>query len=65
MLRMKMERKRKGRRQEDLAHFAKVSCADISRIESGRLRPYPGHAARLARALGVKPQELLEEVGES
>jgi hypothetical protein len=26
------------------------------------MRPYPGHAARLARALGLKPDELLERV---
>jgi len=39
-----------------------MSSADVSRIESGRMVPYPSHAQRLARALGLDPSDLLEEI---
>jgi transcriptional regulator with XRE-family HTH domain len=41
-----------------------MSVGDISRIESGRLRPYPSQLEKLARALGVQPDELLQDVAE-
>ena len=46
----------------ELAYFAQMSSADVSRIESGRMVPYPGHAQRLARVRGLDPSEMLEEV---
>jgi len=33
----------------------------VSRIETGRLRPYRGQARRLARALGVRVEDLFPE----
>jgi ribosome-binding protein aMBF1 (putative translation factor) len=65
MLRIRMERRAKGWRLEDLAYHARVSAADISRIETGRLKPYPGHAERLARALGIRAEDLCAEVESS
>ena len=65
MLRIRVERRRKGWRLEDLAHFARVSAADISRIETGRMKPYPSHLSRLSVALELDPTELLQEVGSS
>jgi transcriptional regulator with XRE-family HTH domain len=62
MIRLKAERLKKGWTQQVLGFHADVPIADISRIEGGWMRPYPGHAARLARALGLKPDELLERV---
>lgn len=47
---------------EDLGSRARVSAADICRIETGRMVPYPSHAERLAAALGLKPEELTQEV---
>ena len=41
---------------------AKVSAADICRIETGRMVPYPSHAERLAAVLGLEPEELTVEV---
>ena len=62
ILRVKAERLNRGWTQTNLAHFTQMSPADISRIESGRMVPYPGHARRLARALNLEPAELLEKV---
>ena len=55
---------KRGWNQTDLAYFARMSSSDVSRIESGRMVPYPGHALRLARVLDLQPSELLVEVGE-
>jgi ribosome-binding protein aMBF1 (putative translation factor) len=62
--RIKIERVKRGWRLEDLSHFSKVSAADISRIENGRLIPYVSYAERLANALGLRPEELTQEVKE-
>jgi ribosome-binding protein aMBF1 (putative translation factor) len=61
-LRIRAERVKRGWRLEDLSHFSKVSAADISRIENGRLIPYDVHAKRLAEALGITPEQLMEKV---
>jgi transcriptional regulator with XRE-family HTH domain len=62
MLRIKVERLRRGWRQEDLAFYARMAAADVSRIETGRLKPYPTQLVRLAKALDLGPEELLTEV---
>jgi ribosome-binding protein aMBF1 (putative translation factor) len=60
MFRMTVERRRRGWNQQDLAYRARMSVADVSRIESGRLKPYPGQVKKLGKALGLRPVELLE-----
>ncbi len=62
ILRVKAERLNRGWTRTELAYFARMSSADVSRIESGRMVPYPGHAQRLARVLGLEPFQLLEKV---
>jgi transcriptional regulator with XRE-family HTH domain len=62
MVRLKAERLNRGWTQQELGFYASVSAADISKIERGWLKPYPGPAVRLAQVLGLKPEELLEEV---
>jgi transcriptional regulator with XRE-family HTH domain len=62
MVRLKAERLKRGWTQQELGFYASVSAADISRIERGWMKPYPGPAARLAQVLGLTPKELLEEV---
>jgi transcriptional regulator with XRE-family HTH domain len=42
----------------ELAKVSGVSEDAICKIENGHRRPRPGTLRRLARALGVKPQEL-------
>ena len=61
IVRMKAERLRRGWTQQDLAFFSKVSLADVSRIETGRMKPYRSHAQRLAEILNLKPHELQME----
>ena len=61
LLRLKAERLKRNWRLDDLAHFSRVSAADISRIENRRMVPYPTHAERLAAALGLTPEEMTEE----
>ncbi len=64
MLRVRAERLRRRWRQEDLAYWSRLSAAEISRIETGRLRPYPSQVERLARALEIDPATLLDEVND-
>ena len=60
-------RKQKGLSQLRLSFLTGIPPSDISRIENGWLKPYPGWRKRLARALGVSEAELFppEEKGES
>lgn len=51
-------RKGKGLSQLRLTMATGISPWDISRIENGWIRPYPGWRKRLARALGVTESEL-------
>jgi ribosome-binding protein aMBF1 (putative translation factor) len=62
MVRLKAERLKRKWSQQDLAFHAHMASADISRIERGWARPYPGQAQRLAAILGIQPEELLQEV---
>jgi len=45
--------------QRELAVLAKLSVTTINRIEVGRCRPMPKTVRKLAKALGVTPEELL------
>jgi transcriptional regulator with XRE-family HTH domain len=62
MLRIRAERLRRGLRQVDVARMARVPEPEVCRIEKGNTQPYPNHRLRLAEALGIAPDELLEEV---
>ena len=64
MLKIKAERLRRGWNQQTLGYRARTQAADVSRIENGRMVPYPAQAKRLARVLGLIPDELLDEVKE-
>jgi transcriptional regulator with XRE-family HTH domain len=65
MLQITRERHRRRLSQAKLARRAQLDQSIVSKVESGRLRPYPCQLRRLARALGI-PREvapkLLEEV---
>jgi transcriptional regulator with XRE-family HTH domain len=58
--RLRKLRVRRGLSQAGLARRARVHPADVSRFESGYARPYPGQLRRIARALGVRPEELMQ-----
>ncbi len=53
MNRLKEVRKERGLSQLRLALLTGIAPGDISRIENGWIRPYPGWRKRLARALGA------------
>lgn len=61
MRRIRAERLRKRWSQTELGFHARVSAADVSKIETGRLIPFSGQAARLAAALGCRVEELLDD----
>lgn len=62
MSRMKAVRLLQGWSQQKVAFKANMSASDYSKIESGRLVPSPTQKARLAQALGLAPEALLEQV---
>lgn len=65
MLRLTIERKRRGLSQAQLARLADIHPATLSRLEAGKLFAYSGWRRRLERALGVPGDELFEETDES
>ncbi|MHB1256095.1 MAG: helix-turn-helix domain-containing protein [Dethiobacteraceae bacterium] len=67
MRRLQAERQRLGLSQFQLGKLADVHPAEISRLERGRIYPYPGWRRKLAEALGwpvESAEELFEEVQE-
>lgn len=56
-----VERRRRGWSQQTLAHLAGIQASDVSRIETGRLHPYPSQAQRLARVLGIEIEDIQAE----
>ena len=59
-------RKRAGLSQLRLGYLTGIQPTEISRIETGRLKPYPAWRKRLARALNVSESQLFPgEKGES
>ncbi len=59
-IRLKAARIRAGLRQVELAKMAGVSPGMLSRYECGWLVPREDTAGRIACALGITPQEVLE-----
>lgn len=51
-------RLKKGLSQLDLAKLTNIAPTDISRIENGWLKPYPGWRRKLTEALDVPEDEL-------
>jgi len=46
--------------QQELAEKAGITRATLSRLEAGAENPYPSTIRKLAAALGVEPQALME-----
>jgi len=53
MLRLSVERQKRGWTKSELARRAKMQPGELGKIEAGRLRPYPSQLRKLGRALGV------------
>jgi transcriptional regulator with XRE-family HTH domain len=50
-----------GLRLRDLSDRSGITAGVIARLERGQVEPKPEAIGRLARALGVRPEELVEE----
>jgi transcriptional regulator with XRE-family HTH domain len=61
MVRLKRERLKRGWSLQTLGFHAGIQGAEISKMERGILVPYPTQRERLARQLGVRPEELMQE----
>jgi len=59
---MKIERIKREMSQQELAELARVAVGDISRIETGRMRPYSSQAEKLSRVLGLPAGDLQKPV---
>lgn len=55
-------RKTLGWSQSELARRSGLHSTTISQIERGRLLPYPSQIKKLAKALGVYPIDLQQDV---
>ena len=64
MTKIKHERLNRGWNQQTLGFRAKVAASDVSRIENCRMIPSPSQAERLAKVLGLRPDELQEPATE-
>lgn len=66
MNRLRQIRRERGFSQLRLAMLTGIAPWDISRVENGWIRPYPGWRKRFARALGMSEAELFPtEKGDS
>ena len=62
MTKMQQARDAKKWSQTKIAYMAKMAQSDISALENGWRKPYPGQAKRLGKLLGLSPDELTDEV---
>lgn len=63
MLQLTAVRRQRNISMSELARRAGMGLPELSRIESGKLYPYPGWRRRIAEALGTEdPDSLFEEV---
>ena len=53
-------RLRRAWSQQDLADAAGVRRATITEVENGKRNPRPSTVRKLAKALGLKPEQLFE-----
>jgi ribosome-binding protein aMBF1 (putative translation factor) len=53
MMRLTKERQGRGWTRGELARRARMTPADVGKIEAGRLVPYDSQLRKLARALGI------------
>jgi transcriptional regulator with XRE-family HTH domain len=60
LTRLKALRERKALTQQELAGNAGINRVTLARIEGCIEEPYPGTVRKLALALGVKPEDLMD-----
>lgn len=61
-LRLQEEREARGWSQAELCRRTGIHPTTLSRLEGGKVYPYPGWKRRLSRALGIPGDELFQGV---
>ena len=61
MNRLSEVRKKRGLSQLRLSYLTGIQPPEISRIETGRLKPYPGWVKRICRVLKCSEREIFPE----
>jgi putative transcriptional regulator len=64
MLRLRVERLRRGWSQTHVTVLTGISGPAVSALELGRVHPHPGWRRRLAEAFGMDEATLFEEVSD-
>jgi transcriptional regulator with XRE-family HTH domain len=59
-LKLREVRERKFLSQQELADAAGTTKANISRLETGKQKPQMATVRKLAEALGVRPEDLVD-----
>jgi transcriptional regulator with XRE-family HTH domain len=62
-LHLKEWRLRRGLTQQELADLAGMDVASVNQIERGKSPPRPSSVRKLARALKIKTEQLVEVMG--
>ena len=60
MLRLEIERRRKGWTQWQLSQHSGIHPSVVSHLERGTCHPWPKYRARIAEALGVPEEDLFK-----
>jgi DNA-binding XRE family transcriptional regulator len=63
LTRLRALRERKVLTQQELADKAGITRATLSRLEAGAQNPYPSTIRKLASALSVEPETLMDPDG--
>ena len=62
-MRLTREREKRKWSKSELSRRSGVGLSEISKMEAGKIYPYPGWRRRIAAALDVPADELFPEVG--
>ena len=65
MLRLEVERKKRGWNKLQAAINAKLHPSTYGMLESGKLYPFPGYVCKLETLFGVDGKLLFQEVAEN
>jgi transcriptional regulator with XRE-family HTH domain len=60
MIRLTIEREKRGLSRGELARRAKMNRGDVGKIEAGRSKPYDAQLKKLGRAMRMRVPESLE-----
>jgi transcriptional regulator with XRE-family HTH domain len=64
MLRLRLERQRRGWSQTKVTALTGIATSELSQIERGKVSAFPGWRRRLAAAFGLSESYLFEQVAD-